>query len=148
MLSLLLTVALPYLHRRLRYVSPLLVFVVLGLIFTGVALHATYDYTTLAPLGGVARDAPTTATVGEDWIAAPPLEQIEQAPSFLRSALSTRVSQMIVLLLAVVGVLRLLVWQAGTRRVTPLLYAAIGTCVLLGVWLLMDTNAFVSSLGH
>ena len=50
-LSLLLTVALPYLQRWLRYVSPLLVFVVLGLVFTGVALHATYDYSTLSPHG-------------------------------------------------------------------------------------------------
>ncbi len=50
-LSLLLTVALPYLQRWLRYVSPLLVFVVLGLVFIGVALHATYDYTARSRAG-------------------------------------------------------------------------------------------------
>ena len=31
---------------------------------------------------------------------------------------------------------------------TPLLYAAIGIGGVLGVWLLMDTGAFVSKLGH
>ena len=51
-LSLLMTVALPYLQRWLRNVSPFLVFVVLGLLFIGVALHATYDYTALSPHAG------------------------------------------------------------------------------------------------
>jgi ribose transport system permease protein len=139
-LSLLLTVALPYLHRWLRYVSPLLVFVALGLLFTGVALHATYDYTTLAPHSGVA--------AGADWIAAPVLEQLEQPPSFVRSPFSTRISQVIVLLLAVVAILRILVWQSAQRRMTPLLYAAVGVGGALGIWLLMDTTAFVSRLGH
>ncbi len=51
-LSLLMTVALPYLQRWLRNVSPFIVFVVLGLLFIGVALHATYDYTALSPHAG------------------------------------------------------------------------------------------------
>ena len=147
-LSLLLTLALPYLQRWLRYVSPLLVFVVLSLVFIGVALHATYDYTTLSALGGPPADAsqpapPETA----QWIAAPPLEQIEVGPDFLRSLFSTRLSQMAVLLLAVVASLRLLIWQAGQRRLTPLLYAAVGAGGLLGIWLLMDSDAFVAHLG-
>jgi hypothetical protein len=29
-----------------------------------------------------------------------------------------------------------------------LLYAAIGVCGALGIWLLMDTGAFVSKLGN
>jgi hypothetical protein len=52
-----------------------------------------------------------------------------------------------VLLLAVVVTLRVLVWQASQRRMTPLIYAAIGIGGVLGVWLLMDTHAFVSKLG-
>ena len=138
--SLLLTVALPYLQRWLRYVSPLLVFLVLGLLFTGVALHATYDYTTLTPHTGVGAAA--------DWIATPVLEQLEQPPSFVRSPFSTRISQVIVLLLAVVAILRILVWQSAQRKMTPLLYAAVGVGGALGLWLLMDTSAFVSRLGH
>ena len=87
-LSLLLTVALPYLQRWLRYVSPLLVFVVLGLIFVGVALHATYDYTSLSPARcGAARadSSPAAAPATAESIAAPPLEQVEEGPDFLRS---------------------------------------------------------------
>ena len=135
-LSLLMTVALPYLQRWLRHVSPLLVFLTLGLVFTGVALHATYDYSTLTPHAAV------------DWIGAPALEQMEQPPSFLRSPFSTRISQLIVLLLAVVAIPRILVWQSAERKMTPLLYAAVGVGGALGLWLLMDTSAFVSRLGH
>jgi ribose transport system permease protein len=136
-LSLLLTLALPYLQRWLRYVSPLIVFVVLGLVFVGVALHATYDYSALSAYKGPAPGS----------MAAPPLEEVVQGPSFLRSLFSTKLSQFAVLLLAVVVTLRVLVWQASQRRMTPLVYAAIGIGGVLGVWLLMDTHAFVSKLG-
>jgi ribose transport system permease protein len=136
-LSLLLTLALPYLQRWLRYVSPLIVFLVLGLVFIGVALHATYDYSTLSAYRG-----PTPGSMAD-----PPLEEVAQGPSFLRSLFSTKLSQLAVLLLAVVVMLRILVWQALQRRMTPLLYAAIGIGGVLGVWLLMDTHAFVSKLG-
>ncbi|HLX98929.1 MAG TPA: ABC transporter permease [Roseiarcus sp.] len=160
-LSLLLTVALPYLQRWLRHVSPLLVFVVLGLLFIGVALHATFDYATLAPHAGAASaPAPDRASGNQDNAApprlppldpgafAPVLEQVQEGPGFARSLLSTRASQLAVLLLAIVITLRLMVWQAGKRRMTPLLYAAIGVGGLLGVWLLMDTGVFVAKLGR
>jgi ribose transport system permease protein len=141
-LSLLLTIALPYLHRWLRHVSPLLVFVVLGLVFIGVALHATFDYSALSPHG----DAKTAGS--DEWIGAAPLEEVEQRPDFLRTLFSTRVSQLIVLLLVVIATLRILVWQASQRRLTPLLYAAFAVGGVLGVWLLIDTDAFVAKLGH
>jgi ribose transport system permease protein len=156
-LSLLMTVALPYVQRWLRYVSPLLVFVVLGLLFTGVALHATYDYTTLSPrTGSAAAPAPDQQADNaaparpplDPGVLAPVLEQVQQSPDFARSLLSTRAAQLAVLLLALIAALRLLVWQANQRRVTPLLYAAIGIGGVLGVWLLTDTSAFVSKLGH
>ena len=107
-LSLLLTVALPYLQRWLRYVSPLLVFVVLGLLFTGVALHATYDYSASSPHAGVRRPPrpagrrsaaprqPPRWTVD----AAPVLEQVEQGRISCARSFSTRLSQLAVLLLA------------------------------------------------
>ena len=108
----------------------------------------------MAALRRPARRQPTPRTPrrrrrGADaWIAAPPLEQVEPGPNFLRSLFSTRLSQLAVLLLAIVVALRLLVWQANQRRMTPLLYAAIGVGGVLGVWLLMDTGVFVSKLGH
>jgi ribose transport system permease protein len=160
-LSLLITVALPYLQRWLRNVSPFIVFVVLGLLFIGVALHATYDYTALSPHAG-APPAPAAdqSTGNQDDAAAPQrppmnpeifapvLEQVQQGPDFARTLLSTRTSQLAVLLLAIVIALRLLVWQASQRRLTPLLYAAIGVGGVLGVWLLMNTTALVARLGH
>jgi hypothetical protein len=147
----LLTVALPYLRRWLRYVSPLLLFVVLGLAFTGVALHATYDYSSLSPYGGQpAKSADASiapAQIPQDeTIGAPVLEQIEQAPAFSRSPFATEVAQVAILLLAIVVSLRLIVWQANKRRFTPLLYAAIGCGALLGVWLLIDKATFVAML--
>ncbi len=159
-LSLLLTVALPYLQSWLRYVSPLLVFIVLGLLFAGVALHATYDYTTLSPHAGAPPATQEQTTDANGNPVAPPavpldlraftpvLEQVQQGPDFVRTLLSTKLSQLAVLMLALVIALRLLVWQANQRRMTPLLYAAIGGVGVLGVWLLMDTGVFVSKLGH
>lgn len=43
-LSLLLTIAIPYLQKRIRNVSPFMIFVVLSMLFLGVILHAKYDY--------------------------------------------------------------------------------------------------------
>lgn len=43
-LSLLLTIAIPWLQRRIRHVSPALIFIVLSMLFVGVILHAKYDY--------------------------------------------------------------------------------------------------------
>lgn len=59
-ISLLLTVALPFLQSRIRNVSPFLVFVVLALLFAGVILHATYDYSQPAPVATIAALVPQT----------------------------------------------------------------------------------------
>jgi ribose transport system permease protein len=150
-LSLLLTVALPHLQRWLRYISPFLLFVVLGLAFTSVALHATYDYSSLAAYGGQPVQTSTDASVPpqplpDETTGAPVLEQAAQGPAFARSPFATKTVQLAILLLAVVISLRLLVWQANKRRLTPLLYATIGCGALLGVWLLIDKDAFVAML--
>jgi ribose transport system permease protein len=145
-LSLLLTVALPRLQRWLRYVSPLLVFVVLGLLFVGVALHATFDYSSLAPLAPASTPAgqgPNAATAGDDFVGAPVLEQVQDGPTFTRSRFATRTAQLAILLVAVVAMSRFLVWQAGKRALTPLLYFAIACVLVLGAWLLIEASAFM-----
>ena len=43
-LSLLLTLALPWIQRKVRNVSPVLVFAILSMVFIGVTLHSTFDY--------------------------------------------------------------------------------------------------------
>ena len=43
-LSLLLTVAIPWIQARIKNISPTLIFIVLSMLFVGVILHAKYDY--------------------------------------------------------------------------------------------------------
>lgn len=59
-LSLLLTIAIPYLQKRIRNVSPFMIFVVLSLFFLGVILHAKYDYS--QPAASVVAATATTVT--------------------------------------------------------------------------------------
>lgn len=150
-LSLLLTVLLPRLQRWLRHVSPLLVFVVLGLLFGGVSLHATFDYSHLTPaaVNGAAATLPAAPSHLGQFEASGGLvfEAAEAAPHFVRSPLATAVTQAAVLLLAVVAILRGLVWQSGKRRLTPLLYAAIVGLLIAGGWLLVSMSAGVSRAG-
>jgi ribose transport system permease protein len=153
-LSLLLTLALPHVQHWLRHISPLLVFVVLGLLFVGVALHATFDYS------GLAHRSPPAASVtaGTSLAAAnpgrsspdnidelsPAFESAGWAPNFTRSPFATGVAQLAILLIATVLVLRLLVWQASQRAMTPLIYVALACLAVVGGWLLINTSAFVS----
>jgi len=67
-LSLLLTVAIPWIQARIKNISPTLIFVVLSLLFAGVILHAKYDYA-LPAVTPVAQDqspsAPESAAASE-----------------------------------------------------------------------------------
>jgi len=56
-LSLLLTVAIPWLQRRISNISPTIIFIVLSILFAGVVLHAKFDYSRPAPVT-TAPDAP------------------------------------------------------------------------------------------
>lgn len=154
-LSLLLTLLLPHLQHWLRYISPLLVFVVLGLAFIGVALHATYDYSDLSytpPVKGAhaSATAPSPAalaTLKNVEQMAPVFAQPEQATHFERSPFSTAVAQLAILLLAGVVALRLLVWQASKGAMTPVLYAGLAFLALVGGWLLMHAPIFMAKAG-
>lgn len=59
-LSLLLTVAIPWLQRRITNISPTIIFIVLSTLFAGVILHAKFDYSRPAP-PAVASDVPPVA---------------------------------------------------------------------------------------
>lgn len=150
-LSLLLTVALPYLQRWLRRLSPFLVFVVLASGFTGVMLHAKFDYDAI----GQRADVPVVATAAasRDAVAAAPrevsvaaprdasvptfvFEQSLQGRSFTLTPVQ-RIAGLAALLLSL-GVLftRVVVAQRRAARVTPVLYAAFAAIVLFGAWVL------------
>src|SRR6185369_3864965 len=150
-LSLLLTVALPHLQKTIRNVSPFLVFVVLALLFSGVMLHAKYDYAPSAPAatGTPAEAAPASgAALPQPAPAAGPkipsrpaesfiFERPQATPDFAGSPLIRTAALGALLLVVVVGLLRVLVIEAGARRFTPMLYAALVAVILLGLWLLI-----------
>lgn len=143
-LSLLLTVALPHLQRYLRHVSPFLVFVLMGLAFCGVMLHAKFDYTRkpLAPasVSSAANvDARPAARTAPQFV----LEPAASAPSSeprttMSSPLLQNAAIGTLLLVALVGMARVLVTEAGARRFTPMLYASLVVIILIGGWLLID----------
>ena len=60
-LSLLLTVAIPWIQARIKNISPTLIFIVLSLLFAGVILHAKYDYAPPAAATVVQDQSPTAA---------------------------------------------------------------------------------------
>ncbi len=149
-LSLLLTVGLPRIQGWLRHVSPFLIFVILSLLFTGVALHATFDYEGLA--GPPAKTAPAQKPATPATPAAPAvtdngaseefiLEEVEVAPVVVGSAFSTGIAELAFVLIAVLVILRLLVCQAGKRRMRPLIYAGLALLIVVGAWLLIDATS-------
>jgi ribose transport system permease protein len=156
-LSLLLTLLLPHLQQWLRYISPLLVFVVLALAFVGVALHAKFDYSDLSyrpPVKGqhaaATASAPSPAALATlknvDQMA-PVFERTGRATHFERSPFSTAVAQLAILLLAGMVALRLLVWQASKGAMTPVIYAGLAFLALVGGWLLMHAPILMPKAG-
>ena len=130
-LSLLITVALPYLQRRLRHVSPLLYFVVLAVITLGVILHAGFDYQHLAaasPAGSAAQAF------------------VFEGPGLAGSTGSTsRLAKPIVfavlLMLGVPVLLRLLVRRQRPLSLSPVVFLLAAGLVLLGVYAVKTPHA-------
>jgi ribose transport system permease protein len=85
-LSLLLTVAIPHIQARIRRISPFLVFIVLSLLFLGVILHATFDYSKApeappAPIAPVMTEALTPEPTTSEPITSVPVTVEAQAPT-------------------------------------------------------------------
>ena len=157
-LSLLLTVALPYLQRWLRRVSPFLVFVVLALLFCGVMLHAKYDAEARAsappvptaglPAAAAPADAPPATTAAAPLAAPPALvdrpvasfifEQPVSGREFALSALQRDAGLAALFLLALVLFTRVVVAQARARTITPLMYVSLAVIIVLGAWVLTE----------
>lgn len=144
-LSLLLTVALPYLQRWLARVSAFLVFVVLAIGFSGVMVHAKFEArqpatVTAGPQSGsseagalaarLAKPAPDQSFV---------FEQSLQGRSFTLTPLQ-RIAGLSALLLALgVLFLRVVVAQRGAARITPVLYVAFAAIIMFGTWALAES---------
>ena len=134
-LSLLLTVAIPYLQARIRRVSPFLVFIVLSLLFIGVVLHATFDY-------AKAQTAPSAqpqhaVTLGQEPLTNPfVFEDAEAGVAIAAPVYGKPLMIAAILLVTFVIILRVSVAEIKRNSMTPVLYGVLIAAILLGLYLL------------
>lgn len=159
--SLLITIALPYFHKRLRLVSPLLFFVVLSILTLGVILHKTFDYAALTPAGTA---APAATAAGEGATAAggtaeapsaPAAQPASEAPAFIFEtpaegeglAVPERfrtLALIAALVIAVPVLLRVIVSRSGKASLTPAVAIVVAALVLLALFFARHPEAFRS----
>ncbi|MFZ4478543.1 MAG: ABC transporter permease [Rhodoferax sp.] len=124
-LSLLLTIAIPWLQRRIRHVSPALIFIVLSILFVGVILHAKYDYSasakqTAEPAATAAPAATTARPTGRadrsvDFV----FERWEDGSPESGGTLARPIALFSLLALSLLVIARALVLQSQQRRWSP-----------------------------
>jgi ribose transport system permease protein len=134
--SLLLTLLIPVIQRRIRNFSPLLYFVALSVVVLGIILHATFDYAALGSIGAV---VPGPLQMQAALVGPLEIGQIDPATEALRLQAAPLIFG--ALLLAVVAVfLRLAVGQASRRSIGPAVAVVLAALVLAAAWL-MTRNA-------
>lgn len=139
-ISLLLTLIVPFIQRHIQNFSPLLYFVVLGVVVMGVVLHATND---------IDRRAPAEATV------AAPLPPIDPAalyvgplevgtPDETTNALSKAASPIILsaLLLVVIAMFaRIALSQADRRSIAPAFAVVVAALMIFAAYVMREGPA-------
>lgn len=143
--SLLLTLVIPFIQRHIRNFSALLYFVALSVVALGVILHATFDYARFTPAA-----AETTATAPQPLTAIAPqalfVAPLEVAtPDATETALRDAATPMVwgLLLAVVIAVfLRLAVGQSGRRSLAPAVVIVVAALVLLGAWMMRHPEGF------
>ena len=133
-ISLLLTLLIPVIQRHIRNFSPLLYFVSLGVVVFGIALHATFDYTSLG-------EAPAYLPGPMDMQAAltKPLEIATLTPQTLALRAQAMPFVFFTILLAVLAVfLRLAFAQANRRSIGPAVAVVVVALVLGGAWVMHE----------
>lgn len=126
-ISLLLTLALPFIQRHVRSFSPLLYFVALSMVTLGVILHSTFDYASLA---GAAKDGAAIAPT----VAAPfhgVLEGVYETAGAPGQGFSSTWVMAGVLLVLIPILLRVVVSRSSREDVSLAIYLVIGALVLL-----------------
>ena len=141
-LSLLLTVALPYLQRWLRRLSAFLVFVVLAVGFTGVMLHAKFDHEAPAkrttPASSVSVPVGPASATADRQLPVFVFEQSLQGRSFTLTPVQRMAGLAALLLTLAMLFTRIAVAQRRAARVTPVLYVAFAAIILFGGWVLAE----------
>lgn len=150
--SLLITIALPYLQKRLRHVSPLLFFVALSVLTLGVIVHKTFDYRSLQPppAAAVAEEA-ASQTTGETGGGVAPAFIFETAARDTASLDVPENARLLalaaVLLISIPVLLRIVVSRSGRSSLTPAVAIVVGALLLLALYYARDPDRFVSEFG-
>lgn len=152
-LSLLLTVAIPWIQARIQNISPTLIFIVLSLLFAGVILHAKYDYAspTAAPATQASQESALESTEPAAVVVAPPTIaanstnpgamgfMLESTPSTAtagtKSTLAKPITLLILLALSLLIIARAVVLQTRQRRISTRMVFVLVTVLVLTAYL-------------
>lgn len=141
--SLLLTLIIPFIQRHLRNFSPLLYFVALSVVALSVILHATFDYQSQGQVQPVTGADQTVASsqmltpIDREQIYVAPLEVA--APNQQESAMRAAAAPVIlfILLMVVIAVfLRVAFSQSDRRSLAPVVAVVILALVVLGAYMM------------
>ncbi len=140
--SLLLTLIIPFIQRHINNFSPLLYFVVLGVVTLGVILHATNDYERRSR-GGKAEQAIVTPLkpIERSAMYVMPLEIVELSDE--DTALREEVGPLVfgaLLLIAVALLLRVSVGQTDRKSVGPVVAVVLIALAVLGAYLVAESD--------
>ena len=138
-LSLLLTIAIPHIQKRIRRISPFLVFMVLALLFFGVILHATFDYRKAIETPAAQGATTVVAVPAKSAARAFVFEEAEAGPAIAGPTYGKPLMIAAMLLVAFVIILRVAVAEVRQNRMTPVLYGVIiATILLAAIYYLPD----------
>lgn len=132
--SLLLTLLIPFIQRHIRNFSPLLYFVALAAVVLSVILHATFDYGMLGTVGAF-----VPGPLDMQAALTGPLEIATVSPE--TAALRTAAAPLVfaAMLLVVVAVfVRMAVSQASRRTVAPAVAVVVAALVLAGAYMMSE----------
>jgi ribose transport system permease protein len=137
-ISLLLTLIIPFIQRHIRNFSPVLYFVALSVVVLGVILHATNDYQGRGPAAPEAESgtrAPLPAIAPESLYVAPLEVGVPGADeAALRDAATPFVLSVLLLVVLAVFV-RIAVSQSDRRTIGPGVVFVVAALVLLGAYM-------------
>lgn len=151
--SLLITVVLPYFRKRLRYVSPLLFFVVLSIGTLGVILHKTFDYDAIGVQPSV--EEVSAGQEGADPIGTPVTPAPLYNPGFVLEDTGSGIDvpdtvkvlvTIAILLIAIPVLMRVLVSQANKRSITRAVFLAVICLLLIGLFVARAPDEFEINL--
>lgn len=135
--SLLLTLLIPVIQRRIRNFSPLLYFVALSVVVLGIILHATFDYSAIGTVGTV---LPGPLDMQAALVGPLEISTLDPATQALRLQAAPLIFG--ALLLAVVAVfLRLAIGQSSRRTIGPTVAVILAGLILAGAWLMTRETA-------